>query len=81
MTNDDRLRDAFRTALDLPEGMPVDELEYRGIDQWDSVAHMQLVAHLEDTFDVMLETDDVIDLSSFAKAREILAKLGVDLDA
>lgn len=38
---------------------------------------MALIAALEDEFDIMIDTDDVIDMSSFAKAREILAKHGV----
>lgn len=78
MSNIDRLRSAFRTALELPEDFDVDSLEYRGIEKWDSLAHMALVATLEDEFDVMIDTDAVIDMSSFAMAREILEKCGVE---
>ena len=74
MSNLDRLRAAFRTALGLPEGLDVDRLEYRGIEQWDSLAHLTLIAEIEDAFDVMIDTDEVIDLSSFDKAVEILGK-------
>ena len=35
---------------------------------------MALVAEIEAAFDIMLETDDIIDMSSFAKAKEIVAK-------
>ena len=38
---------------------------------------MGLVAEIENTFDIMLATDDVIDLSSFSKAKEILGKYGI----
>lgn len=78
MSNVDRLRVAFRTALGLPDNCDVDVLEYRSIDKWDSLAHMALVAEIEDTFDVMIDTDEVIDLSSFKKAVEILGKHDVD---
>jgi acyl carrier protein len=78
MSNIDRLRTSFRTALDLSGDFDVDSLEYRGIEKWDSLAHMSLVATLEDEFGVMIDTDDVIDMSSFTKAREILQKQGVD---
>ena len=44
-----------------------------------SVAHMGLIAQLEDCYGVLLDTDDIIDMSSVAKAREILAKYGVAL--
>jgi acyl carrier protein len=81
MSNTDRLRDAFRKALDLPADYDVDGLEYRGIEKWDSLAHMALVAEIEDTFDVMIDTDEVIDMSSFTKAKEILASHDVDIAA
>jgi acyl carrier protein len=79
MSNLDRLRVAFRTALGLAEDFDVDKLEYRGIEQWDSQAHLTLVAEIEDAFDVMIDTDEVIDLSSFDKAVEILGKHDVEL--
>ena len=49
-------------------------LKYQSVELWDSVGHMSLVAALEDTFDIMLETDDIIDLSSYEKGLEILAE-------
>ncbi|GAA2634223.1 acyl carrier protein [Actinomadura fulvescens] len=74
MIDDERLRRVFRSALDLGEDVVVDVLEYRGIDKWDSLAHMSLVAALEDEFDIMIDIDDVIDMSSFSKARELVEK-------
>ena len=74
------LKAAFVEGLAIPEDTDFDSLEYRGIKEWDSVAHMALVAIIEETFDIMMETDDVIDMSSFLKAKEILAKYGIDFD-
>lgn len=54
------------------------ELQYQGVELWDSVGHMTLIAALEDTFDIMLETDDIVDLSSFEKGLEILKKYGIE---
>ena len=71
----------FRESLDLPQDAEVQDLEYRGISQWDSVGHMRLIAAIEEEFDVMLETDDILDMSDFQKALDILAKNGVDIDA
>ncbi|MGX6604398.1 acyl carrier protein [Micromonosporaceae bacterium Da 78-11] len=75
-----RLRDAFRTALDLPADVSVDDLHYQDNEKWDSLAHMSLVATIEDEFSVMLDTDDVINMSSFAEATRILGKYGVAFD-
>ena len=52
-------------------------LMYQDVEAWDSVGHMTLVAALEDAFDISLDTDDIIDLSSFEKGLEILAKYDV----
>ncbi len=54
-------------------------LKYQDIKAWDSVGHMGLVAALEEAFDIMMETDDIIDLSSFEKGKEILAKYDVEI--
>jgi len=74
MTDNIKLIHAFSIALELPEHEVNDGLEYSSHKKWDSTAHMILVAQLENDFDVMFEIDDIIDMSSFAKAKEILLK-------
>jgi len=74
----DRLRAVFVNALELPDGVDVESLKYRDIQQWDSLGHMTLVAAIEDEFAVQLETEQVIDLSSFKVAVDMLRGLGVD---
>lgn len=74
MTNEEKLKNAFVTTFNVSPETITDGLKYRDIPQWDSLAHMKLIAALEEAFDVMFETEQVLDMSSFAKAREILAK-------
>lgn len=78
MTNLEKLVAAFAEALDIEENQVLDSLEYNMIEEWDSTAHMILIAELEDQFDVMLDTDDIIDMSSVAKAKAILKKYDVN---
>ena len=54
-------------------------LTYQSIPQWDSIGHMQLIAALEAAFDIMMDTEDILDLSSYEKGKEILKKYGVDI--
>ncbi|MCE8556941.1 acyl carrier protein [Ruegeria pomeroyi] len=77
MSNHDILVKAFCETLEIDAAIVKDELAYNSIKEWDSIAHMQLVAALEESFDIMLDTDDIIDMSSVAKAKEILAKYDV----
>ena len=71
------LEDIFSETLGIERARVVDGLEYNSIKEWDSVAHMALIAALEEAYDIMLETEDVIDMSSVGRAREILAKYSV----
>lgn len=59
----------------------VKNLHYQDIIEWDSVGHMTLVSSLEDTFDIMMETDDIIDFDSYEKGIEILKKYNVDFES
>ncbi|SFU02803.1 hypothetical protein SAMN05444141_106418 [Pseudovibrio denitrificans] len=77
MNNNELLTGAFSEALVIDKSQVTNELQYNSIKEWDSVAHMSLVAALEETFDIMLDTDDIIDMSSVLKAKEILAKYDV----
>lgn len=72
MTNLDKYNEVFCKTFEITEDK-LAGLKYQDIDAWDSVGHMTLVANLEDTFDIMMETDDIIDLSSYEKGKEILA--------
>ena len=71
---EDRVKAQFVECFGISSDIVKDELEYASIPQWDSVAHMSLIVGLEDEFDIMIEIDDVIDMSSFKKAKEIVAK-------
>src|ERR671911_877197 len=75
------LRQLFVDTLNIGPEVDVEELKYNSIKAWDSVAHMALVAALETEFDVMLDTDEVLDLSSFKKCVEILGKYGLEIVA
>jgi len=75
--NSKKLVEAFCNALEIEESIVVDELKYQSIEQWDSISHMMLISEIEEVFDVEIDTDDVIDMSSVAKAKEILGKHGI----
>lgn len=74
MSNIEKLRSVFSECLRVDAESIVDSLEYNTIPQWDSIAHMNLIGHIETAFDIMLETDDIINMSSFGKSIEILKK-------
>lgn len=78
MTNLETYTQAFIDSFEISED-ETKGLKYQDIKAWDSVGHMGLVANLEEAFDIMMETEDIIDLSSFDKGKEILEKnYGID---
>ena len=76
MTNVEKLAKVFADTFGISEA-ETKGLQYQGIEQRDSVGHMTLVAAIEDEFDIQLDTDDIIDMSSFEKAQEILTKYDI----
>lgn len=80
MNNTEKYVQAFVEALEI-DATSVTGLEYQSIPQWDSVGHMGLVAAIEDAFDIMMDTDDIIDFSSFEKGIEILKKYEIEMEA
>ena len=77
MTNRQRYDKVFMEALTLQPQDLNDALVYNSVAAWDSVGHMSMMAALETEFDIMMETDDIIDFSSYSKGMEILAKYAV----
>ncbi len=72
MNNSEKYTQVFVEAF----GVTADQaatLKYQDIAAWDSVGHMGLVARLEEAFGIMMEPDDIVDLSSFEKGKEILS--------
>lgn len=78
MTNLEKYNKAFVEALGVSEDI-LETLNYQDVTEWDSVGHMGLVAEIEEAFDIMFETDDIIDFSSYVKGKEILAKYDVEI--
>lgn len=72
MSNLEMYKQAFCEVFELTEDQ-LAGLKYQDVPAWDSVGHMNLIANLEEVFDIMMDTDDIIDLNSFEKGQEILA--------
>ena len=72
--NEQRILDIFVKCLSLEGTVDSDSLKYNQTKGWDSVGHMTIIAELESEFDCMMDTDDILDLSSFDKAIEIMGK-------
>lgn len=78
MSNLEKYTKAFTETFEITEEQ-TKGLKYQDIQAWDSVGHMGLVAAIEDAFNIMLDPDDIVDLSSFEKGIEILKKYNIEM--
>ena len=79
MTNKEKYTQAFVEAFEIEEEN-VEELVFEGIPEWDSVGHMTLITCLEEAFDIMMETKDIVGLNSYEKGIEILRNYDVVIE-
>ena len=77
MSNLEKYRKVFTKSLSIDESKVNDELKYNDIPEWDSIGHMTLMSGLEEEFKISIETDDIVEFSSYKKGREILKKYKV----
>jgi acyl carrier protein len=75
----EKYSNVFITSFSVPAEMLNDSFTYQCVAAWDSVGHMGMIAALEDAFDIMMETDDIIEFSSFTVGIEKLKKYGIEI--
>ncbi|MGE7944146.1 acyl carrier protein [Lysinibacillus xylanilyticus] len=79
MSNFEQYNNIFKECFNVNDEQLNESLVYNTIEEWDSVGHMAMIAELEDVFDIMLETDDVIEFSSYTIGIEILKKYDIEM--
>jgi|TARA_B100001964_G_scaffold152206_1_gene167557 acyl carrier protein len=77
MSNKEKYQDIFVNSLALEKSKFNENIKYNEVPEWDSIGHMTLMSGLEEGFGITMETDDVVDFSSYKKGIEILKKYKV----
>lgn len=49
------------------------------VDEWDSVHQLSLIAILEETFDIMFDPEDIMEMTSYGNGKALLQKYDVNL--
>ena len=49
------------------------------VDEWDSVHQLSLISEFEEAFDIMFDPEDIMEMTSYGKGKELLAKYDVTL--
>lgn len=79
MTNIEKYEKVFINCFSVDKSQLDEKFGYESVTDWDSIGHMGMITELEDTFDIMMDTDDIIDFSSYDRGKEILKKYNVEI--
>jgi acyl carrier protein len=77
MNNLQKLQHAFSKGLSISIDEVHEDLSYLEIVEWDSMSHLFLVKEIEDTFDIVIETEDILEMNSFENTKEVLGKFKI----
>ena len=75
----EKYQSIFIKSLSIDESKFNENIKYNEIPEWDSIGHMGLIAELEDSFEISMEMDDIIDFSSYEKGKEIMKKYEIEI--
>jgi len=79
MSNKEKYDQVMMESFSVSADMLNESLKYQSVPAWDSVGHMGMIAGLEEAFGIMMETDDIIEFSSYTTGIEKLKKYGVEI--
>ena len=77
MDSKEKYQSIFVKSLALNENKFNENIKYNEVSEWDSIGHMTLMSGLEEGFGIAMETDDIVEFSSYKKGIEILKKYKV----
>ncbi|NFH91442.1 acyl carrier protein [Clostridium botulinum] len=80
MENIIKYNNVFKKIFGVEETKLNDNFDIMNVEQWDSVAQMELITALEDEFDLMFDPDDIIEFTSYSAGKELLKRNGIEIE-
>ena len=74
-----KYRDVFKEVFGVQENILNDTFSKNSVKDWDSVHQLNIIASLEDAFDIMFAPEDIMEFTSFKVGKEILRKYGIKI--
>lgn len=79
MTNLEKFNHAFIEVFAVDSVVLNDSFSKETVAAWDSVHQLNIIALLEESFDVMFEPEDIMEFTSYAGGKAILKKYDIEL--
>ena len=79
MTNLEKYNDIFVQVFGADVAQLGDNYTKETVPAWDSVHQLNIISLMEETFDLMLDPEDIMACTSYNAGKEILAKNDIEL--
>ena len=79
MENIEKYNEAFVHVFGVQKADLNDNYGKDTVEEWDSVHQLSLVAELEEAFDIMLDPEDIMELTSYKNGKDLLKKYEIEL--
>lgn len=79
MENIEKYNNAFVEVFGVNVGELNDDYGKDTVEEWDSVHQLSLVPLLEETFDILFDPEDIMELTSYGKGKELLRNYGLEI--
>lgn len=79
MTNLEKYNQAFIEVFGVNAEALNDNFTKDSVDGWDSVHQLNIIALLEESFDIMFDPEDIMGFTSYKAGREILKKYEIEI--
>ena len=78
MSNSEKYKNIFMEIFSVNAKDLNSSFNFKDVEKWDSMTHLTLISELENAFDVMFETDDILHFGGYENGMKILARYGVE---
>lgn len=79
MENLEKYNNAFVEVFSAKAEELNDNYSKETVNEWDSVHQLSLIAILEETFDIMFDPEDIMEMTSYSNGKKLLMKYDVIL--
>ena len=79
MENLEKLNGIFYEVFNVDASALKEGFDNKSVEGWDSVRQLSITSAIEETFDLFLDPEDIIECTSYDNVKDILVKYGVEL--
>jgi len=79
MNNIEKYNGIFTSVFNEGEEVLNADFNIDSVDNWDSITQLTLVTELEDEFDIMFDTEDILGFKSYEEGKKIISKYEITL--